>query len=122
MHLRMLPTKYEKEIVNYSSNHYKYGLLELYTIKNFPSIKTAYIPISWNIAVLHIPKKSSSHVYPHAPHCIYNRFIINGLCSKDKKIALIHALILSQCFEVYFHINYLFSATYHFLIDRFDLI
>ncbi len=59
---------------------------------------------------------------PSCPHCIYNRFIINDLCSKDKKIALIHALILSQCFEVYFHINYLFSATYHFLIDRFDLI
>lgn len=86
MHLRMLPTKYEKEIVNYSSNHYKYGLLELYTIKNFPSIKTAYIPISWNIAVLHIPKKSSSHVYPHALTAYITGLLLTVYVVRIKKL------------------------------------
>ena len=71
---------------------------------------------------LHIPKKSSSHVYPHALTAYITGLLLTVYVVRIKKIALIHALILSQCFEVYFHINYLFSATYHFLIDRFDLI
>ena len=70
--------------------------MELYTIKNFPSIKTAYIPISWNIAVLHIPKKSSSHVYPHALTAYITGLLLTVYVVRIKKIALIHALKKDQ--------------------------
>ena len=66
--------------------------------------------------------ESSGYLYPHALTAYITGLLLTVYVVRIKKIALIHALILSQCFEVYFHINYLFSATYHFLIDRFDLI